>query len=344
MRARRGPQADRHSKVLIIGSGPAGYTAAIYASRSGLKPILVEGPQPGGQLTITTDVENWPGDLNVQGPDLMARMAAHARHVGVTVISDLIVNVDLFQRPFTAIGDSGVHYTGDTVIIATGASARWLGLYNEKRYLGAGVSACATCDGAFFKSQHVAVVGGGNTAVEEALHLTHFASEVTLIHRRDTLRADRVNQDRLNAHPSIKTIWNSEVVDIIGDDRGVNAILLKQTQTGTLSSLPVQGVFVAIGHDPATSLFAGQIELDEDGYIVVAPGGTSTSVPGVFAAGDVQDRRFRQAVVSAGMGCMAALEAEKHLDTPQTAGLFGSHAASNGPTDVVSLRQDLGHQ
>ncbi len=303
----------RHTKVLIIGSGPAGYTAGIYAARAALDPLIVQGEQPGGQLTITTDVENWPGDVRVQGPDLMARMGTHAQEVGTKIASDTIVEVDLAQRPFKALGDSGVVYTADTLVIATGASARWLGLESETRYRGAGVSACATCDGIFFKGGIVAVVGGGNTAVEEALHLAHFASKVYLIHRRDTLRADATNQARLAAHPDVEVIWNAVVDNVLGDGRGVTAVTLTDTQTGASSNLALDGLFVAIGHDPATELFKGQLAMDEDGYILVTPGSTATSVPGVFAAGDVQDRHFRQAVVSAGMGCMAALEAERHL-------------------------------
>lgn len=303
----------RHAKVLIIGSGPAGYTAAIYAARSALSPLLIEGLQPGGQLTITTDVENWPGDTSVQGPELMLRMGDHARHVGAEVLSDYIVEVDLSQRPFTALGEMGTRYTADSLVIATGANARWLGLDSETRYRGQGVSACATCDGFFFRKRVVAVVGGGNTAVEEALHLANFASEVYLIHRRDSLRADKTNQARLFAHPKVKPIWNAEVVDVQGDGTKVTGIALSDTVTGARTTLALDGLFVAIGHDPATRLFQGQLAMDAEGYILVTPGSTATSVPGVFAAGDVQDRHFRQAVVSAGMGCMAALEAERYL-------------------------------
>tara|TARA_A100001391_G_scaffold205464_1_gene207488 strand:+ start:24675 stop:25661 length:987 start_codon:yes stop_codon:yes gene_type:complete len=313
MRKTQEPTTPRHSKVLIIGSGPAGYTAAIYASRSALSPVLVEGPQPGGQLTITTDVENWPGDASVQGPELMVRMGDHARHAGATVISDYIVEVDLSQRPFTAIGDMGDRYTADSLIIATGANARWLGLESETRYRGQGVSACATCDGYFFRDRVCAVVGGGNTAVEDALHLANFASEVYLIHRRDTLRADKTNQARLFANPKIKMVWNAEVAEVLGDEKKVTGLRLDQHQTGEQSTLDIDGLFVAIGHDPATGLFKDQLAMDQEGYILVTPGSTATSVPGVFAAGDVQDKHFRQAVVSAGMGCMAALEAEHYL-------------------------------
>lgn len=313
MRTKPNNAAPRHSKVLIIGSGPAGYTAAIYASRSALNPLLIEGPQPGGQLTITTEVENWPGDASVQGPDLMLRMGNHARHVGAEVIADYIVDVDLTQRPFVATGDMGDRYTADSLIIATGANARWLGLESEKRYRGQGVSACATCDGFFFRGRVCAVVGGGNTAVEDALHLANFASAVYLIHRRDSLRADKTNQARLFAHPKIKIIWNAEVAEVLGNGSKVTGVQLNHPLTGEQSSLTLDGLFVAIGHNPATSLFKDQLAVDQDGYILVTPGSTATSVPGVFAAGDVQDKHFRQAVVSAGMGCMAALEAERYL-------------------------------
>ena len=313
MRFSRNPPAPRHTKVLIIGSGPAGYTAAIYASRSALAPLLIEGPQPGGQLTITTEVENWPGDASVRGPQLMLRMGDHARHVGSEIISDFIVEVDLSKRPFEAIGEMGARYTADSLVIATGANARWLGLESETRYRGQGVSACATCDGFFFRNRAVAVVGGGNTAVEEALHLAHFASEVFLIHRRDSLRADKTNQARLFANPKIRMIWNAEVAEVLGDGVKMNGVLLDHPLTGERTTLALDGVFVAIGHDPATSLFEGQLAMDQDGYILVTAGSTATSVPGVFAAGDVQDKHFRQAVVSAGMGCMAALEAERYL-------------------------------
>ncbi|MDK2760586.1 MAG: thioredoxin-disulfide reductase [Sphingopyxis sp.] len=302
-----------HSKVLIIGSGPAGYTAAIYAARAALAPMVIEGMQPGGQLTITTDVENWPGDASVMGPDLMMRMAEHATNVGVLRVSDMIVEVDLSRRPFLAVGDSGTHYTGDTMVIATGASARWLGLPSETAYRGAGVSACATCDGFFYKGSVVAVVGGGNTAVEEALYLTNFAEKVYLVHRRDTLRADRTNQARLAANPKIEPIWNAEVAEVLGNGGVVTGIAIRNTRSGEMSNRDVAGLFVAIGHDPATALFKGQIHLDDEGYIRIASGSTGTSVAGVFAAGDVQDKVFRQAITSAGMGCMAALEAERYI-------------------------------
>ncbi|MDR6625594.1 thioredoxin-disulfide reductase [Caulobacter segnis] len=303
----------RRSKILIIGSGPAGYTAAVYAARAALAPMLVEGPQPGGQLTITTEVENWPGDESVLGPDLMARMGEQVRKAGVDVVGDLIAEVDLTRAPFLAIGDGGARYAADTIVVATGASARWLGLESETEYRGRGVSACATCDGFFYRGRVCAVVGGGNTAVEEALYLTNFAEKVYLIHRRDTLRADRTNQARLRANPKVEMVWNSEVAEVLGDGGGVTGVALRDTRDGAVSHLAAQGLFVAIGHDPATALFKGQLRMDDEGYILVAPGSTATSVPGVFAAGDVQDKLFRQAVTSAGMGCMAALEAERYL-------------------------------
>ncbi|WP_439532881.1 thioredoxin-disulfide reductase [Polymorphobacter sp.] len=302
----------RAVKVLVIGSGPAGYTAAIYAARAALEPVLIEGLQPGGQLTITTDVENWPGDVSVQGPNLMIRMAEQARHVGAEVISDMVASVDLSRRPFAVECESGVRFLADALIICTGASARWLGLDNETRLRGFGVSACATCDGFFFRGKTVAVVGGGNTAVEEALFLTNFASRVHLVHRRGELRADKTNQARLAANPKIEMHWYAEVADVIGDG-GVDAVRLRDTRDGSLRDLAVDGLFVAIGHVPATGLFQGQLAMDDEGYIVKAPDSTATSVKGVFAAGDVTDKVFRQAVTAAGMGCMAALEAERFL-------------------------------
>ena len=305
-----------HSRVLIIGSGAAGYTAAVYAARANLGPLLVQGLQPGGQLTITTDVENYPGFAEViQGPWLMEQMEAQARAVGTQIIADTITGVDLAARPFKVLGDSGDSYSGDTLIICTGAQARWLGLASEQRYMGFGVSACATCDGFFYRDKEVAVVGGGNTAVEEALFLTNFAAKVTLVHRRDELRAAKIMQDRLFAHPKIEIVWNSVVDEILGSDEppGVSGLRLADTGTGASREIAVDGVFVAIGHDPATALFKGQLEMDESGYIVTAPDSTATGVAGVFAAGDVKDKIYRQAVTAAGMGCMAALEAEKYL-------------------------------
>ncbi|MCG2841540.1 thioredoxin-disulfide reductase [Sandaracinobacter sp. RS1-74] len=302
----------KRTKLLIIGSGPAGYTAAVYGARAMLNPVLVEGLQPGGQLTITTDVENWPGETAIMGPELMAKLRAQAEHVGTEIISDIVASVDFSKRPFVAVADSGLVIEAETVVIATGASARWLGLPNETRLRGKGVSACATCDGFFFRNKHVAVVGGGNTAVEEAMFLTNFASKVTLIHRRGELRADKTNQARLFANPKVEMVWNATVSDVRGED-GVSAIELTDTQTGAVRALDVDGLFVAIGHDPATQIFKGQLRMDEEGYILVEPGTPRTDVPGVFAAGDVTDKLYRQAVTAAGMGCMAALEAERFL-------------------------------
>jgi thioredoxin reductase (NADPH) len=304
-----------HSKVLIIGSGPAGYTAAVYASRAMLEPVLVQGIQPGGQLTITTEVENWPGDTEVQGPDLMARMEAHARAVGTEIVSDHIASLDLGQRPFTATSDTGKVYTADALILATGAQAKWLGLPSEEHFKGFGVSACATCDGFFYRGREVAVVGGGNTAVEEALFLTNFASRVTLIHRRDTLRAEKILQDRLFKNPKIEVIWDHEVDEVLGADqpRGVEGLRLRHVTTGEPREIAVHGVFVAIGHAPASELVRDWLELHNGGYVVTKPDSTATSIPGVFAAGDLTDHVYRQAVTSAGMGCMAALEAERFL-------------------------------
>jgi thioredoxin reductase (NADPH) len=304
------------SSALIIGAGPAGYTAAIYAARAGLAPVLVRGLQPGGQLTITTDVENYPGFADIiQGPWLMEQMAAQAEKMGTRLIDDVITAVDFAATPFAARGDSGARYLADAVIIATGAQARWLGLPAEKKLAGAGVSACATCDGFFFRGKDVVVVGGGNTAVEEALYLTHHAARVTLIHRRDRLRAERILQERLFAHPKIRILWNSVVEDILGAGQPatVAGVRLRDTVTGAVSDLPTDGVFVAIGHTPNTAIFKGQIAMDAEGYIITTPGSTRTSRAGVFAAGDVQDKLFRQAVTAAGTGCMAALEAEKFL-------------------------------
>jgi thioredoxin reductase (NADPH) len=308
--------AQHHSRVLIIGSGPAGYTAAIYAARASLAPILVEGLQPGGQMTITTDVENYPGFADIiQGPWLMDQMRSQAEHVGTRMIGDTITAVDLAQRPFRCQGDSGDVYLGDALIICTGAQARWLDLPSEQRFRGFGVSACATCDGFFFRGKEVAIIGGGNTAVEEAIYLTNHATKVTLIHRRSTLRAERIMQERLFANPKVQVIWNSVVEEVVGESTppAVTGVRLLNLETGKASLLGCDGLFVAIGHDPATELFRGQLPLDAEGYILTAPDSTATGIPGVFAAGDVKDRVFRQAVTAAGMGCMAALEADKFI-------------------------------
>lgn len=303
-----------HTKVLIIGSGPAGYTAAIYAARANLKPVLVTGMDPGGQLMITTEVENYPGFADViQGPWLMEQMKGQAENVGTQMEMDYIKSVDFSTRPFKAFGESGKTYTGDTVIIATGAKARWLGLESEEEFQGRGVSACATCDGFFFKDQDVAIVGGGNSAAEEALFLTNFCSKVTLIHRRDTLRAEKILQDRLVQNEKIEFIWDTTVEEVLGDEKGMNALRLKNAKTGEEHKLDVQGMFVAIGHDPATEIFKDHLDMDETGYIIKAPDSTATSIPGVYAAGDVSDHVYRQAVTAAGMGCMAALECDRFL-------------------------------
>lgn len=310
---------DIKTKVLIIGSGPAGYTAAIYAARANLKPVMVQGREPGGQLMITTDVENFPGFAEViQGPWLMEQMKAQAKHVGTEMITDMISDVDFSTRPFVCKGESGDTYIADTVIICTGAKARWLGLESETKFRGFGVSACATCDGFFYRGKEVAVIGGGNSAVEEAMFLTNFASKVTLIHRRDSLRAEKIAQDRLFANPKVNVIWDSAVEEILGNpiggaDAGVTGLRLKNLKTGAVSDLTVNGVFVAIGHDPATEIFKNKLTMDEGGYIITAPDSTVTSVAGVFAAGDVKDKIYRQAVTAAGMGCMAALEADRFI-------------------------------
>ena len=309
--------SETHSaKVLILGSGPAGYTAAIYAARASVEPLIVQGMQPGGQMTITTDVENYPGFADmVQGPWLMEQMRLQAEKVGTHMISDTIVDADLSRRPFYFKGDSGDDYLGETVVIATGAQARWLGLESEERFKGFGVSACATCDGFFFREKTVAVVGGGNTAVEEALYLTNHASRVTLIHRRDSLRAEKILQERLFRHPNVDVIWNHTVNEVLGeaDPLGVTEVRLRDVNSGAVRDLSVDGLFIAIGHTPNTELFQGQIAIDGDGYIVTAADSTATSVPGVFAAGDVQDKVYRQAVTAAGTGCMGALEAERFI-------------------------------
>jgi thioredoxin reductase (NADPH) len=305
-----------HSRVLIIGSGSAGYTAAIYAARANLKPVLVRGLQPGGQLTITTDVENYPGFADVvQGPWLMEQMEAQARSVGTEMFEDIIVSTDLSARPFKAMGDSGSVYTGETMIICTGASARWLGLETEEKFMGFGVSACATCDGFFYREKPVAVIGGGNTAVEEALFLTNFASKVILVHRRDELRAEKILQERLLRNEKIEVQWNSVLDEILGDSDplGVTGARIRNVHSGETTNLDVHGVFIAIGHDPNTDIFKGQLDMDDESYIHTAPDSTATNVPGVYAAGDVQDKIYQQAVTAAGTGCMAALEAEGFL-------------------------------
>ena len=307
-----------HSQVLIIGSGPAGYTAAIYAARAMLKPTIVQGLQPGGQLTITTEVENYPGFGDViQGPWLMEQMEQQAKNVGTNIVNDMITKVDFSSKPFTAESESGTTYTADTVIISTGAQARWLGLPSEQKFQGYGVSSCATCDGFFFKEKEVAVIGGGNSAVEEALFLTNFASKVYLVHRRDALRSEKILQERLFKNKKISIIWNSELAEITGEENPTNVtgIKLKSTIDGTMTDLKVDGVFIAIGHDPATQIFKSQINMDDEGYIITEPDSTLTNINGVYAAGDVRDKTYRQAVTAAGMGCMAALEAEKYISS-----------------------------
>ena len=309
-------KSTKHTKVLILGSGPAGYTAAIYAARAMLKPMLVHGSQPGGQLTTTTDVENYPGYSKIiQGPWLMEEMKGQAEAVGTKMIQDHINEVDVSKKPFKAVGDSGQVYTADSIIISTGAQARWLNLESEKKFRGFGVSACATCDGFFFKDKEVAVVGGGNAAVEEAMFLTKFASKVKLIHRRNELRAEKMLQEKLKANKKIEIIWDSVVDEVLGtnEPKSVNGIKIKNTKDNKIKELKIDGLFIAIGHDPATSLFKNQLKMDKDGYLITKPDSTETSIPGVFAAGDVKDKIFRQAVTAAGMGCMSALEAEKYL-------------------------------
>lgn len=308
---------EHKTKVLIIGSGPAGYTAAIYAARANLKPIIVQGMEPGGQLTITTDVENYPGFGEViQGPWLMEQMRDQAANVDTTIITDFITDVDFSKRPFVCKGDSGDTYIGDTVVIATGAQAKWLGLPSEDEFQGRGVSACATCDGFFYRDKDVVVIGGGNTAVEEAIFLTNFASKVTLIHRRDELRSEKILQDRLFKNEKIECVWDSQLEEIVGEEGpmgGVTGVRIKNVKTGEQSEINAHGVFIAIGHAPATSLFKGKVEMNDHGYIDTAPDSTATNVAGVYAAGDVTDDKYRQAVTAAGMGCMAALEAEKFI-------------------------------
>ena len=305
----------RHTRLLIIGSGPAGYTAAVYGARAMLEPLLIQGIQPGGQLTTTTEVENWPGNTEIQGPDLMVNMEAHARAMGTEIVADYITSLDLSQRPFKAFADSGTTYTADALILATGAQAKWLGLPSEEKYKGFGVSACATCDGFFYRGKEIVVIGGGNTAVEEALFLTNFASKVTLIHRRDELRAEKILQDRLSRNPKIEPLWFHEVEEVLGEDSplGVTGIRVRDVRTGETSTIDCAGVFVAIGHAPASELVKDVLETHMGGYVKTAPDSTATSIPGVFAAGDLTDHIYRQAVTSAGMGCMAALEAERFL-------------------------------
>ena len=307
---------SRHSKVIILGSGPAGYTAAIYAARAMLQPIVIQGIQPGGQLTITTDVENYPGFAKViQGPWLMEEMKAQAEHMGTEVVMDHIAKVDLKRRPFRLEADSGDLYTCDVLIICTGAQARWLGTPSEEHFKGFGVSACATCDGFFYKGKEVVVVGGGNTAVEEALFLTNFATKVTVVHRRDSFRAEKILQDRLFKHPKIEVVWDHTVEEIVGtkDPKSVTGVRLKHVKTGAITERRADGVFIAIGHAPATALFDGQLPMTPGKYLITKPDSTATEIPGVFAAGDVKDETYRQAVTAAGMGCMAALEAERYL-------------------------------
>jgi len=310
----------RKTRVLIVGSGPAGYTAAVYAARAMLEPILVQGLEPGGQLTTTTEVENWPGDTEVQGPDLMVRMEGHAKAVGCEVVHDIISSVDFSKRPFVCQSDSGTEYVADALILATGARAKWLGLESEEKYKGFGVSACATCDGFFYRGQEIVVVGGGNTAVEEALFLTNFASKVTLIHRRDELRAEKILQDRLFKNPKIEPLWFHEVTEVYGSEQplGVEGVKATNVKTGEITDIPCKGFFVAIGHSPAKELVKDVLDTHMGGYVVTQPDSTATSIPGVFAAGDLTDHKYRQAITSAGMGCMAALEAERFLAEAET--------------------------
>ena len=314
--------ASRHTRLLIVGSGPAGYTAAVYGARAMLEPMLIQGMQPGGQLTITTEVENWPGETEIHGPELMVKMEAHAKAMGAEIVTDVVTRLDLGQRPFVAECDSGARVTADAVILATGAQARWLGLPSEEKFKGFGVSACATCDGFFYRGREVLVVGGGNTAVEEALFLTKFASKVTLVHRRDSLRAEKILQARLFKHPKVEVIWDHELTEVTGaeDPMGVSGAVLTSTKDGTTRQIAVDGVFVAIGHAPASELVKDQLELHSGGYVKVEAGSARTSIPGVFAAGDLTDHIYRQAVTSAGMGCMAALDAEAWLAEHDEAG------------------------
>ncbi|MEM1391182.1 MAG: thioredoxin-disulfide reductase [Pseudomonadota bacterium] len=313
-------QSTRHAEILIIGSGPAGWTAAVYGARAMRDTLVVAGLQPGGQLTITTEVENWPGEAEIQGPDLMVKMQEHALKMGAKMAEDHISRVDFESRPFRAVGESGTIYTADSIVISTGAQAKWLGLPTETKFQGFGVSACATCDGFFYRGKDVLVVGGGNTAVEEALFLTNFASKVTLVHRRDSLRAEKILQHRLLNHPKVEVKWDTTLEEVLGDEEplGVTGARLKNIRTGETEDLPVHGVFIAIGHAPATELFKGKLDMQDNGYLVTAPDSTATNIPGVFAAGDVTDEIYRQAVTAAGMGCMAALEAERFLEESKT--------------------------
>lgn len=313
--------STRHAEILIIGSGPAGWTAAVYAARAMRDTLVVTGLQPGGQLTITTDVENYPGFAEIQGPELMVKMQEHALKMGAKLAEDHIASVDLDRRPFQAVGESGTIYTADSVIISTGAQAKWLGLGSEQKFQGFGVSACATCDGFFYREKEVIVVGGGNTAVEEALFLTNFASKVTVVHRRDTFRAEKILQHRLLNHPKVEVKWDTVLDEVVGDEDplGVTGVKLRNVKTGEVTDVPAHGVFIAIGHAPSTELFVGKVDMHENGYIVTAPDSTATNIPGVFAAGDVTDETYRQAVTAAGMGCMAALEAERYLEEAKAA-------------------------
>jgi thioredoxin reductase (NADPH) len=305
----------RHAEILIIGSGPAGWTAAVYAARSLRETLVITGMQPGGQLTITTDVENWPGEAHILGPDLMVRMQEHAEKMGAKVASDHILSVDFESRPFKAVGENGTTYTADAVIISTGAQAKWLDLPSEQKFRGFGVSACATCDGFFYRGREVMVIGGGNTAVEEALFLTNFASKVTVVHRRDHFRAEKILQDRLFKNPKVEVIWDTALEDVLGEEQppGVTGARIRNVRTGVVRDVPVHGIFIAIGHAPSTELFVGKLPMRANGYLITEPGSTRTAIPGVFAAGDVTDETYRQAVTAAGMGCMAALEAERWL-------------------------------
>ena len=337
----------RHHKVVIIGSGPAGYTAAVYAARAMLEPAVVAGLQPGGQLTITTDVENYPGFPEIQGPELMQKFQQHAEKFGTTLYHDTVVEVDFEASPKRMIGDSGTVYTADAVIISTGAQAKWLGLPSEERFGGFGVSACATCDGFFYRGKEVVVVGGGNTAVEEALFLTNFASRVTLVHRRDSLRAEKILQQRLFAHPKIELLWDTTLEEILGDDdpatgqKGVTGVRLKSVKTGESFERDVHGVFIAIGHKPATEIFKGHVAMNAGGYIETVPGSTVTDVPGVFAAGDVSDETYRQAVTAAGFGCMAALEAERWLAVQDA---LGEGAEANVRAEIAGELEKAAHE